>query len=248
MKIILSPTKTMQQENSCIPHKTLPAFLQRSQELSNILKALSLQELKAIWKCSDAIAQQNIERFAAFDLNDHLTPAIFSYEGLAFQYINAEDFDEQQLSYLQEHLRILSGLYGVLRPLDGIRAYRLDMQDKISLPGYKNLYDFWGKSLYDAVHDADGLIINLASAEYAKCIEKHLSPSDTFITCLFTENVSGKMVQKATFSKMARGAMVRYLAEHQITDPVQLTDFNALGFHFRPELSTKTEYVYERIP
>lgn len=248
MKIILSPTKTMRQENCCTPHETLPAFLQKSQELLNTLKTLSLQELRSIWKCSDALAQQNSERFASLNLYDHLTPAIFSYEGLAFQYMRAEDFDAQQLSYLQNHLRILSGLYGVLKPLDGIQAYRLDMQDKIFLPGYKNLYDFWGKSLYDAVHDSDGLILNLASKEYAKCIERYLSPADTFITCIFIENVNGKMVQKATFSKMARGAMVRYIAERQISNPAQLTDFNDLGFHFRPDLSTRTEYVYERNP
>jgi len=155
-------------------------------------------------------------------------------------------FEEGQLSYVQEHLRILSGFYGVLKPMDGVTPYRLEMQAKANIGGRKNLYDFWGDRLYEEVRDDSGIIINLASKEYSKCIEKYLQKEDTYITCTFCEMVNGKPVQKGTYAKMARGEMVRFMAEHQIEDVEEIKKFDRLGYVFREDLSKKSEYVFER--
>ena len=142
--------------------------------------------------------------------------------------------------------RILSGFYGVLKPLDGVVPYRLEMQAKAAVNGHANLYDFWGDVLYREVLDDSRIIVNLASQEYAKCIEKHLAPEDRFITCVFGEIEHGKVVQKGVYAKMARGDMVRYLAEIQADAQEQIKGFNISGYHFDESRSTDTEYVFIR--
>ena len=130
--------------------------------------------------------------------------------------------------------------------MDGVQPYRLEMQAKADVNGRKSLYDFWEDKLYRECKDEDGIIINLASKEYSKCIEKYLEPTDTYITCTFCEMDKGKLVQKGTYAKMARGEMVRFMAENQITDPCQMKTFDRLGYVFREDLSCDTEYVFER--
>lgn len=248
MKIILSPTKKMRRDVDFIKPQSLPCFLSRTEDILRFLKSLSPEDLKKLWGCNDAIAEQNIERLDKMDLHANLTPAILAYEGIAFQYMAPGVFTEQALQYVQDHLRILSGFYGVLKPLDGVRAYRLEMQAKARISGHKDLYSFWGQDLYDQVRDESGIILNLASKEYSRCIEDYLKPEDRMITCEFLESVGGKLRQKATFAKMARGEMVRFLAENQAPEPQAMQDFSGLGYHFRPDLSTDTRYIFERIP
>lgn len=154
-------------------------------------------------------------------------------------------FEEGQLAYVQEHLRILSAFYGVLKPMDGVTPYRLEMQAKVKIDGCRNLYQFWGDRLYHEVMGDDHLILNLASREYSKCIEQYLQPEDTYITVVFGEKAGGRMVQKATYAKMARGEMVRYLAENRIEDPGEIKRFDRLGYVFQEELSSDAEYVFE---
>jgi cytoplasmic iron level regulating protein YaaA (DUF328/UPF0246 family) len=147
---------------------------------------------------------------------------------------------------VQEHLRILSGFYGVLKPMDGAVPYRLEMQAKARVAGASNLYDFWGDSLYREVLDESRIIINLASKEYSQCIEKHLSAQDRFITCVFGELENGKVVQKGVYAKMARGDMVRYMAEIGAIAPEQLKAYDRCCYHFDESRSTDTEYVFIR--
>ena len=248
MKIILSPAKKMRVDTDSLPWADEPMFLDKTQQILSYLRGKVNSELQALWGCNNQIAQQNFERLAEMDLHTNLTPAILSYDGIAYQYMAPAVFEDSHLAYVQEHLRILSGFYGVLRPMDGVTPYRLEMQTRAKVDGHKDLYDFWGRSLYEAVRDEDGIILNLASKEYSKCIEKYLTPSDHFIGCTFCELVKGKLAQKATFAKMARGEMVRYLAENQITDPAGMKGFDRLGYRFREDLSSDTEYVFERIP
>ena len=196
---------------------------------------------------SDKIAGQNFKRISDMDLKCSLTPAVLAYEGIAYQYMAPAVFEEVQYAYLQEHLRILSAFYGVLKPMDGVTPYRLEMQAKASVCGYKNLSELWGSRLYEAVRDESGVIVNLASREYSKCIEKYLKEKDRFITIIFCENAEGRLVTKGTYAKMARGDMVRFMAEEQIQDPRKLRDYNRLGYVFRSALSTDTEYVFERV-
>ena len=180
------------------------------------------------------------------NLHKNLTPAVLSYEGIAYQYMAPSVFEDGHLSYIEEHLRILSAFYGVLRPMDGVVPYRLEMQAKAGISGCRDLYDFWGEKLYREVRDDSGVIINLASKEYAKCIEKYLTPDDTYITCVFGETVQDRFVTKGTYAKMARGEMVRYMAEHQIENPKDLKSFDRLNYKYREDLSSDWQYVFER--
>ena len=172
MRIILSPTKKMQHDENGPAYRDLPVFLSDAEKIKASLKEKSFSELKALWTCNEKITEQNIERLSSMDLREKLTPAILSYDGIAYQYMAPTVFETEMLSYVQEHLRILSGFYGIVRPMDGVTPYRLEMQAKLEIDGAKNLYEYWGDRLYKEVRDSSGIIINLASKEYSKCIEK----------------------------------------------------------------------------
>ncbi len=246
MKIILSPAKKMNVDTDTLSYQGLPVYIEDTKEILSWLKGKTYEELKKLWKCNESIAEQNIERLRDMDLYKNLTPAVLAYEGIAYQYMAPAVFEEEQLAYVQKHLRILSAFYGVLKPMDGVTPYRLEMQAKANVNQQKNLYDFWGEKLYLACRDEDGIIINLASKEYAKCIEKFLTPADTYITCTFCEMDKGKLVTKGTYAKMARGEMMRFMAEKQIKAPKEIKEFDRLGYKFREDLSSSTEYVFER--
>lgn len=246
MKIILSPAKQMNMDLDSLEPLGLPVFMEQSEEILAWLREQTYEELKKLWKCNDKIAEQNFERIKHMNLRNQLTPAILAYDGIAFKYMAPAVFEYEQLDYVQEHLCILSAFYGALRPMDGVTPYRLEMQAKAAIGGHKDLYDLWGKRLYDVVRD-DGLIINLASKEYSKCIEKYLSDRDTYITVSFVEQSGEKLVTKGTYAKMARGEMVRFMAEKQIENPEDIKAFSRLGYVFRQELSSETEFVFERL-
>ena len=182
VKIILSPAKKMNVDSDTLSYKGLPVYLEQTEEIAAWLKEKNFEELKQLWKCNEKIAGQNMERLKNMDLYRNLTPAVLSYEGIAYQYMAPAVFEDRQLSYVQEHLRILSAFYGVLKPMDGVTPYRLEMQAKASIGSAKDLYELWGRMLYEQVRDESGIIINLASKEYSKCVEKYLSDADTYIT------------------------------------------------------------------
>lgn len=246
MKMILSPAKKMNEDPDTLEYTDLPEYLEQAEEILRWLQNKSYEELKKLWKCNDSIAQQNFKRLESMELRRRLTPAVLSYEGIAYQYMAPSVFDESQLAYIQKHLRILSAFYGILKPMDGVKPYRLEMQAKAAAAGHKNLYELWGDRLYADVRDKDGVIINLASKEYSKCIEKYLTGQDTYITCVFGEWVNGRIVQKGTYAKMARGEMVRFMAERNIEEPEEIKKFNRLNYVFREELSSDKEYVFIR--
>ena len=247
MKIILSPAKKMNVNLDILEYTRLPEFLEQTEEILAWLKSKTHEELQKLWGCNDKIAKQNFERLAHMNLRKQLTPAVLSYEGIAYQYMAPAVFEGNHFDYIQDHLRILSAFYGVLRPLDGVTPYRLEMQAKASIGGQKDLYAFWGRRLYDAVIDESRIIINLASREYYKCIEKYLTNEDRFIMITFCEKSQDKLVTKGTYAKMARGEMLRFMAENKIEDPVQIQRFDRLGYVFRDSLSSEMEYVFERI-
>lgn len=247
MRIILSPAKKMKELPDTLAYSDLPVFLEQTEEILGWLKALSWEELKKLWACNDRIAEQNAERLAHMDLRRNLTPTVLSYEGIAYQYMAPAVFEAGQISYIQDHLRILSAFYGVLRPMDGVTPYRLEMQAKASIGGHKDLYALWGRRLYEEVRDESGIILNLASKEYFKCIEAFLSPEDRFITPVFCEEAGGKLVTKGTYAKMARGEMVRFMAENRIEDPREIQRFDRLGYRFREALSSDEKYIFERL-
>ena len=245
MKIIISPAKKMNIDTDTFAPMGLPVFLSRTKELMDYMKGLSYEEAKKLWSCNDKIAEQNFERCAQMDLERGLTPAILSYEGIQYQYMSPMVFSETALDYVQKNLRILSGFYGIVKPFDGVTPYRLEMQAKASIGGFKDLYEYWGNSLYqELTSDEDHLILNLASKEYSKCIEKYLDENDIFVTCVFGEEIDGKVVQKGTLAKMARGEMVRFLAENEIDSLEGVKNFHGLRYEFSEELSGEKEYIF----
>ncbi len=248
MRIILSPAKKMNTDPDTMAPAGLPVFLDQTRVILKWLREKTEEELQTLWGCNDKIAAQNVERLRHMDLERGLTPAVLSYEGIAYQYMAPAVFETTQYAYVQEHLRILSAFYGVLRPMDGVTPYRLEMQAKASVNGAKDLYEFWGKRLYDQLMDSSRIVINLASKEYSKCLEKYLQPGDIWITCNFVEEVNGKMVTKGTYAKMARGEMVRFMAEHQVEDPEDIKKFDRLSYRYREELSNDRTYTFVREP
>lgn len=246
MRIILSPAKKMRVDTDSIEPLGRPIFIEKTEVILSWLRNRTEAQLKELWKCNDKIVSQNVERIKKMNLCQQLTPAILAYEGIAYQYMTPAVFEKDHFDYVQEHLRILSAFYGVLKPLDGVTPYRLEMQARAEIGDSKNLYDFWGDDLYQDVIDDSRIIINLASKEYSKCIEKYLSPEDRYLTITFCEKSGEKLVTKGTYAKMARGEMVRYMAEKNIEKPENIRNFNRLGYIFREDLSTNTEYIFER--
>jgi cytoplasmic iron level regulating protein YaaA (DUF328/UPF0246 family) len=246
MRIIISPAKQMREDTDSFACNGLPVFMEKTQVLMHWIQGLSYEEQKKLWACSDKIARQNADRYAQMDLQKKLTPAILSYDGIQYTYMAPAVFEDGQYDYVQEHLRILSAFYGVVRPMDGVVPYRLEMQAKAAVGGHRNLYDFWGDSLYREVLDDSRIIINLASKEYSRCIGKYLQPGDRYVTCVFGEPENGRIVQKGVYAKMARGEMVRYMASVHAETPEQMKDFNWSGYRFDEERSSDEEYVFLR--
>lgn len=246
MKIIISPAKKMNIDDDVFEYRSKPVFFEQAEEIMNYMKNLSYDECKTIWKCSDKLAQLNYDRVVNMDLNYRLTPALFSYEGIQYQYMGARVLSRDALEYLQDNLRILSGFYGILKPLDGVVPYRLEMQSKFINYKNKDLYEYWADKIANSLFEETNLIINLASKEYSKCVEKYLknSPGTKFITCVFGEIKGDKVIEKGTLAKMARGEMVRYLAQNKICDLEGLKRFDKLEYKYSQEKSNENTYVF----
>ena len=244
MNIIISPAKKMNINNDDLVNEYSPVFIDKTNILYNKLKELSYDELKKLLACNDDIAELNYDRYKYMDLNKNLSPAILTYEGIQYKYMSPNSFTEDEFKYVKDHLKILSGFYGVLNPFDGVVPYRLEMQAKFKVNESKNLYDFWGDSIYKEVTKDSNVIINLASKEYSKAIEKYLCDDDVFITCIFGEMNAGKIKVKATEAKMARGLMVRYMAANNISDIEEIKKFSDLSFKYSEEHSSEKEFVF----
>ncbi|WP_308524821.1 peroxide stress protein YaaA [uncultured Tissierella sp.] len=244
MRIIISPAKKMRIDSDDLGHRHIPEFIKDAEILLTYLQGLNYKEVKSIWKCNDKIAMLNYERIRNMDLHRNLTPAILSYEGIQYQYMAPGVFEEGELEYIDEHLRILSGFYGILRPFDGVVPYRLEMQAKLIDWHFNSLYQFWNDKLAKKLFSQSKCIVNLASKEYSKCIFNYLDEGMKFITCVFGELINGKVVEKGTFAKMARGEMVRFMAEKRIKNVEEIKDFDRLGYIFKHELSNENTYVF----
>ncbi len=246
MRILISPAKKMRVDTDSLPWEGMPVFTEKAGILMEWIRGLGFEGKKALWSRSDAIARENAERFAAMDLTRGLTPAILAYDGIQYTYMAPSVMEEGQYAYLQERLRILSGFYGVLRPLDGVTPYRLEMQARAKIPGYRDLYDFWGDSLYREARDESRVLINLASKEYSRCVEPYLQPEDRYVTCVFGSPEGDRILQKGVYAKMARGEMVRFLARIGAQEPEQMRDFRWGGYRFDEQRSSDTRYVFVR--
>lgn len=246
MRMIISPAKKMNVDTDTAPCRDMPRYLLQARELMEYMKGLDYGRCKAIWKCSEKLADLNYARFQQMDLERNLTPAILSYEGIQYQYLSPKVLEEEALVYLEEHLRILSGFYGMLRPFDGVAPYRLEMQARLGGEKIDSLYDYWGDRLARQLFAEDRLVLNLASKEYSKCISAYLKqwPKAQFVTCVFGELIGEKVVEKGTLAKMARGEMVRFLARRQAEDLETVKEFDCLDYRFDKERSDERTLVF----
>ena len=244
MRLIVAPAKKMHVDEERLDATGKPVHLERAREILAWMRGLDLEGLKALWACSDKVAAEGAAHLEALDLDRAATPAVLAYDGIQYQYMAPGVFTEGELEYVQEHLRILSGFYGVLRPFDGVTPYRLEMQAKLSVDGKKDLYDFWGDRLAVQLASETELILNLASKEYSKAVEPWLPQGVRFLTCVFGELKEGRVVEKGTMCKMARGQMLRWMAENDITNPAGIRNFNDLEYCFSPERSSENNYVF----
>ena len=260
LKIIISPAKKMNLTDDYSGPLTAPVFLDRAFSLHRTLKDMTLPELKTLWKCSDKLAKENYERLASFSPERSFSPALLAYEGIQYQHIAPTVFTDDQWEYVSEHLRILSGFYGILRPTDSVIPYRLEMQAKLKTEHGNHLYDYWGADLYEELlHENMTELINLASGEYSKAVLPYISdPSEKSgrqvgtahaircITCIFGELTEGKIKVKGTQAKIARGEMVRWMAQNQIRTAGEIQDFHELDYKRRKDLPKPDEYVFLR--
>ena len=244
MKIVVSPAKTMIENTDSYIGNSIPTYIDYSRMLLDEIRQKSYEEMKEIWKCNDKIANENFDRFKNMNLQGNLSPAIFSYQGIQYQYMAVNVMESSSLEYIRENLYILSGFFGILRTFDVVSPYRLEMQAKLEIGDCKNLYEFWGDKIYRKLFETGEVVINLASKEYSKIIESYLSKEDKFITCVFAEKKDGKVVQKATLAKMARGEMVNFLATNDIQNEEEIKKFDRLGFVFDKGLSNDNRYVF----
>ena len=231
-------------DRDSFPVRDLPALLPKAEALTEQLRSMPYEDLKALWKCNDRIAALNTERLRSMDLRHGLTPAILAYDGIQYQYMAPGVFTEGELEYVQEHLRILSGFYGVLRPFDGVTPYRLEMQARLSTCEGKDLYSYWGTSIAEMIWAETDCVVDLASREYSLCVSRHRPPEKRLVTCVFGERKDGRIIEKGTLCKMARGEMVRFLAQWRAEEPEALRDFDRLGYRFSPADSTPAAYVF----
>lgn len=244
INIIISPAKKMNICDDDLAPSSIPCFINKTTILYETLKSFTYEELKSLLACNDQIANLNYDRYLHMDLNKAFTPAILSYEGIQYKYMAPNSFSNDEFEYINKHLKILSGFYGVLKPFDGITPYRLEMQAKLKSNKFKDLYFFWGDNIYKEVSKDCDIILNLASKEYSKTIEKYLCPNDKYISCIFGSLQDSKIKVKATEAKMARGLMVRYLAKNNIHNIEDIKNFSDLSFKYSEKYSSENEFVF----
>ncbi|SIS99239.1 peroxide stress protein YaaA [Neptunomonas antarctica] len=254
MLIVISPAKTLDYETPAHSDQhTQPRFLDHSAQLIKVLEQLSVQGVAQLMKLSDKLASLNVARYNSWpgDLTtDNAKQAILAFKGDVYTGLNAETLSDQQLEFTQQHLRILSGLYGVLRPLDLMYPYRLEMGTKLKNPKGDNLYQFWGNRLTESLNEelsnsAQPVLINLASNEYFKAV-KPKTLNARVVTPVFKDWKSGQYKIISFYAKKARGLMTRYIIDHQIDEPEALKQFDYEGYRFSESMSEGDSWVFIR--
>lgn len=250
LRLIISPAKKLVPSPDWVP-RGQPPFLDEARQLTAALRAMGRDELQKLWSTSDALTATAMGHLATWAPRGS-DAAVMSYQGIQYTALAPQVMDEGQLAWTASHLRILSGLYGVLRPFDAVAPYRLEMQAKLAGPWGRDVYAFWGdrlaRALADELRAEPGVptLVNVASVEYAKAVLPHLSSDTNVVTCLFGEIREGKLRQPATEAKRARGMFCRWCAERDVEDADQLAGFSEAGYALDPALSTEGELVFVR--
>lgn len=254
MIIVISPAKTLDFDikNENLPMSE-PRFLDKSQEIINEIKKYDSFSLEKLMKISSKLATLNEERFDKWTKSlDTSKQCLLAFKGDVYRGMDVMSLSDPEIFYANEHLRILSGLYGVLRPLDGINEYRLEMGTKLNVNDNKDLYEFWGKDLEESLlnelsNHKNKILINLASNEYFKAVEGLKENNQIkVVTPIFKEYRGDKYKIIALNAKRARGLMTRYIIQNEIEDISEIKKFNLDGYEFNEEMSSDTEYVFTR--
>lgn len=254
MIAILSPAKSLDFEKQFDIRSTDTRFNEESNQLIEVLQTKSEEEVQELMSISDKLAQLNVERYDNFKKSapKHAKQSILAFQGDVYQGMNAEDFTHEEHDYAQQHIRILSGLYGLLRPLDLIQPYRLEMGTKLQTDKGDNLYDFWGDKITDQLKkdiksQGDELLINLASNEYFKSVnKKELKKDFNILDVEFKDFKNGKYKIISFFAKKARGLMARYIVKNQVEKVEDLKGFDLEGYSFDEKDSTETKLAFKR--
>ncbi|HLS16589.1 MAG TPA: peroxide stress protein YaaA [Paenalcaligenes sp.] len=255
MLFLLSPAKKLDYESTVrTTLKSQPLFVPQAEELVDILKKYSQDDIAQLMKLSDNLAELNVQRFQEwvpeFTL-DNARQAVLAFNGDVYEGLDAPSLSDEQLEWAQQHLIILSGLYGALRPLDLMQPYRLEMGTRLQTPKGKNLYEFWGTQIaeylneqLDQAHD-ESVIINLASVEYFKSVDRKTLKAPV-VECVFQDERKGKWRVISFYAKKARGLMMRYAIDEGVTTVEGLKDFNGEGYRYDAEASTEQRLVFRR--
>lgn len=249
MLILLSPSKTLEERKLLQPIKyTTPYFTREILELVKIMQTKTSKNIQDLMKVSSKIADLNYQRFQNFSDNftpENSKPALSYFKGDVYENIEVENYKEQDLNFAQEHLFILSGLYGILRPLDLMQPYRLEMGIRLKNKYGKDLYQFWGNKIAELInqHSHSGIIINLASNEYFKAVNKKVI-SGKIIDIIFKNEKKGELKTIGLFAKKARGAMANYIIKNKIENFQNIKDFNEKGYKYNPRLSNEQQFVF----
>lgn len=254
MLFVVSPAKNLDYETPAVTDvASQPRMLDEAQLLVKRARELSPQELASLMKISDKLAGLNAARFSEWHqpfTADNAKQAVFAFNGDVYTGLDANTLSTKALEYAQAHMRILSGLYGVLRPLDLMQAYRLEMGTKLSNPRGKDLYEFWGDKITmqlntDMQQNGDTLLLNLASNEYFKAV-KPAKLNATLVTPVFKDTKNGQLKVISFYAKKARGMMARYVLETQARTVGDLKHFDAAGYAYNADLSTDNAPVFTR--
>ncbi|NBC83638.1 MAG: peroxide stress protein YaaA [Bacteroidetes bacterium] len=254
MIVLLSPAKALEiKRNSPTGQQSTPVFINEANSLARALKKLSKKKLKELFDLSDKLVDLNYRRYQEWQDEadgENTKQAAIAFNGEVYQGWKAYEMDTHQLQFAQDHVRILSGLYGILRPLDIIREYRLEMGTKFGISGKKTLYEYWKRKitqfLQQELRESDNpTVINLASNEYSKVVDFGQLKCRV-ITPVFKDEKNGQYKVLFTYAKKARGYMTRFIVENRITDPEYLKGFDTEGYTFNNNLSTKDEWVFTR--
>ena len=252
MKIVISPAKSLNFETEA-PTQTYsqPIFLKQAERLSKILKKKSARSLSKLMSISPALGQLNYERNQSWHLPftpENAKQAVFAFTGEVYRGLDAYSLEAKKIDVLQDKLRIISGQYGILKPLDLMQAYRLEMGTKIKIGTKPNLYKFWDQQITKALNEEmkeDELFVNLASKEYFKAIHPKLLKVPV-VTPVFKDFKNGEYKVIMTFAKLARGLMVRYILDNDVNSLEELKGFDSQGYGFDENLSTGSELVFTR--
>jgi cytoplasmic iron level regulating protein YaaA (DUF328/UPF0246 family) len=254
MIFVLSPAKTLDYTSPLPSLKpTVPHFMERSAELIEVLQQYSPADIGQMMAISDSLAHLNVARYASWSpraTTGNARPAIFAFNGDVYEGLGAGTLDAKALDYAQRHVRILSGLYGLLRPLDLMQPYRLEMGTRLATPRGRNLYDFWDDSVTAVLRkhmkqQELTVLVNLASEEYFKVVRPEVLDAPV-ITPVFEDWKSGKYKTISFYAKHARGKMARFAAMKRITEPEQLKTFSEDSYAFVPDASSETRWVFRR--